>query len=215
MQIVSGNKMKKLGLLFKSLFLTVLVSCNYSFDRPEDTKIIKDTTKSNVSNIYKDSYQIHIDSLKSLWTDTLKFFPQTSFAKVVGYTLNKGNLEEGGNSEGTIYDYEIKKYAKTKEGKTYILTKQQTDTLLAILNDTTTFTRGESGCFIPHHAFVFFDSTNFPIAKIDICFMCHKVIAYPQTPIMLDGGLLGKGWNRLRNFCMNVGMPMYDRMENH
>lgn len=147
------------------------------------------------------------DSVSTLWKDTSLYFPHKDFVKVIGYTYNEG-LNEGNAEYFTIYDARKKKFAKTINPVHTVLTKSQTDTLLSILNDTVAFTWGQAGCYMPHHAFVFYDAKEKPVALIDICFMCDQTVSWPRTPIMRWGGLSEDGRIRLYEFCKFVGMNM-------
>jgi hypothetical protein len=145
------------------------------------------------------------DSIRKLWKDTTLFFPQHKYVKVIGYTFNKNAMEEG---EQSILIAKTNKLAKSVDPKNYILTKQNTKTLLNILNDTTSFVDGDASCFIPHHAFVFYDEKDLPIANITICFTCYQTESKPKTPIMRYGGLDDRGWKKLYDFCKGLGMPI-------
>jgi len=161
----------------------------------------------------KNYENMSIDTLRKLWLDTSLYFPQTKFAKVVGYTFNSGISEEGNGEEFSIYDEKKNKFAKSINPSHIVLSKSQTDTLIKILNDTATFSWCMSGCFFPHHAFVFYNSKNKPVAYFNICFMCHQKSAMPSTPIMIAGGIPGDGWTRLHDFCKSIGLPIHPEIK--
>ena len=142
-----------------------------------------------------------------LAAQTGNLFPPTKYVKVVGYTFNKGNDKDDGSCDFSIIDRKTKKIVKSVDSVKYTLTKPQADTLLMILNDSSTFREGESGCYVPHHAFVFFDATNKPVAHIDICFMCAQSYSYPRYATAKFGGLSEKGDEALFLFCHNLWMP--------
>jgi hypothetical protein len=150
----------------------------------------------------------HQDSLRKLWSNPKLNFPQKKFSKVVGYTFNKGKSSIASGEDSEIYDGKAKTFAKSKSQTSYPLTKQQSDTLLQILNDTTSFEWGQSGCFLPHHAFIFYNAKGKPIAWIDIGFECSQIGATPYSPKMKWRGLSSIGYTRIYNFCQRLGMPM-------
>ena len=56
-------------------------------------------------------------------------------------------------------------------------------------------------CYVPHHAFVFYDAADKPVATLEVCFTCRRHIATPKgTPDHIDYAAL---WNLLHE----VGVP--------
>jgi hypothetical protein len=46
-------------------------------------------------------------------------------------------------------------------------------------------------CYVPHHAIVFYDEADHPVANLEICFTCNRHIATPSgTPEIIDYGSL-------------------------
>ncbi len=46
-------------------------------------------------------------------------------------------------------------------------------------------------CYVPHHAFVFYDAADKPVATLEVCFMCRRHTATPAgTPEHIDYGAL-------------------------
>ena len=56
-------------------------------------------------------------------------------------------------------------------GQGVLLTDSQTRTLLPTLT-TATVRKHRTACYLPHHAFVFYDAAGRPIAHSEICFTC-------------------------------------------
>lgn len=68
----------------------------------------------------------------------------------------------------------------TVVGQGQELTEAQTTELMTILNgDTRVLNAGLSGCYEPHHAFVFYDDKDQMVASSDICFLCQGIRFYP------------------------------------
>ncbi|MCW3084092.1 MAG: OmpA/MotB domain protein [Bacteroidetes bacterium] len=137
---------------------------------------------------------------------THNVFPSKKYVKVIGYTFNKefdGKMEY----DESVIDPKTKKLIKNVDSVKYKLSPAQADTLLMILNDKSTFREGESGCFFPHHAFVFYDAANKPVAYVNICFNCQQIYSAPQYSTANFGGLSEKGDEALFLFCHNLGMP--------
>lgn len=46
-------------------------------------------------------------------------------------------------------------------------------------------------CYVPHHAFVFYDAADKPVATLEVCFTCNRHVATPGgTPEHIDYGTL-------------------------
>ena len=46
-------------------------------------------------------------------------------------------------------------------------------------------------CYVPHHAFVFYDAADKPVATLEVCFTCRRHIATPAgTPEHINYGAL-------------------------
>ena len=137
---------------------------------------------------------------------TGKVFPSKKYVKVIGYTFNK-EFDGKMQYDESVIDPKTKKLVKGVDSVKYKLTQAQADTLLMILNDKSTFREGEAGCFFPHHAFVFYDAANKPVAYVNICFNCQQIYSAPLYSTASAGGLSKKGNEALFLFCHNLGMP--------
>ena len=85
------------------------------------------------------------------------FFPQKKFTKVVAYTFNSGLHYGDPDMHYTVYNPDSNKLAYTLKDS-ITLTNAQTDTLLSIVNDTSSYVCCAFACFDPHHAFVFYNA---------------------------------------------------------
>ncbi len=152
-------------------------------------------------------WKAEMDSIKNLWNNSELNFPATKFNTVIGYTFNKGIHEEGYGEVHSVIDKDGN-VIESVSAKTFKLNQPQIDRLLLILNDTNTFRWGESGCFIPHHSFVFYDSENQVTNCIDICLLCSQTDAMKYSPKMRYGALHPKGREKMKQFFLDIGMPI-------
>ncbi|MCP4214335.1 MAG: hypothetical protein GY765_06745 [bacterium] len=105
-------------------------------------------------------------------------WPYRSFAYVNAYLYNPGNSLHGGH--GIIKNNRLD---KTVVGDGIRLTDTQVDTILSISNKKIGgLIEGLSKSYIPHHALVFYDKNNSPIAYITFCFDCEAVRVFPELP---------------------------------
>lgn len=83
------------------------------------------------------------------------------------------------------------------------LNKKQIKKVLAVV---TGKTPGEDDylakCYVPHHAIVFYDENNNPVAHIAMCFYCGRKKIYPKT------NLPKKGLNILKEVIEELDMPI-------
>ena len=67
------------------------------------------------------------------------------------------------------------------------LTAEQVETVIKLSNENTNLLElGLSSCFLPHHAIVFFDANEKPVAYISICFMCDAARFFPAKKLNLN-----------------------------
>ncbi|MFI5205152.1 MAG: hypothetical protein ACHQF2_11705, partial [Flavobacteriales bacterium] len=97
------------------------------------------------------------------------------------------------------------------------LTPEQVNQVLKVSNENTNLLElGLSSCFLPHHAIVFFDANEKPVAYISICFMCDAARFYPykklnekevsnpkKEKVVLDQ------LDRLKKLVLEAGLPVY------
>jgi hypothetical protein len=68
---------------------------------------------------------------------------------------------------------------------------------------------GESDCYDPHHAFVFYDAEWKPVAWIDICFLCEGFTSHPagvREKIDLDS---------LHKLLEEIGLPIHENSQDY
>jgi hypothetical protein len=63
--------------------------------------------------------------------------------------------------------------------KKVLLSKQQTDSLLSILNDSLSYGKIHSRCFTPGIGYVFYDHRDHPVAHLTVCLACGNISAHP------------------------------------
>jgi hypothetical protein len=56
-------------------------------------------------------------------------------------------------------------------------------------------------CYVPHHAFVFFDAKGRRVANLDICFTCNKFRAFPEGVVEYPD------MHRLYALVQELGLP--------
>lgn len=63
--------------------------------------------------------------------------------------------------------------------------------------------RAMSMCYVPHHAFIFFDAFRKPVAHVEICFMCKNTSQRPPLPREYE-------WNfpALETLCRKLQLPL-------
>jgi hypothetical protein len=59
--------------------------------------------------------------------------------------------------------------------------------------------------FNPHHAFVFFDADDAPVAELDVCFSCGQVSSWPYKPPGLDTRAM---WNAVGSLCRDLALSV-------
>jgi hypothetical protein len=93
------------------------------------------------------------------------------------------------------------------------LSEEQVKRLASIFTSEKTF-GSTSGCFLPHHGFVFFDAVGGPVGYVSFCLLCDNVISRPQlSKAKLEGGYYGlskEGHEALKSLCQELGLPKCD-----
>ena len=64
-------------------------------------------------------------------------------------------------------------------GQGALLTADQVTRLMPVLT-TATPRNGRTACFVPHHAFVFYDANGQRVANVDVCFTCALMKSHPE-----------------------------------
>lgn len=86
-------------------------------------------------------------------------------------------------------------------GPGVVLTSSQVNRLLSTLTMSTK-RKGRTACFVPHHAFVFYDAADHVVAHAEICFNCTTLRSYPAgLPEHIDFPAI---WSLL----MEAGVPV-------
>jgi hypothetical protein len=134
-----------------------------------------------------------------------KKWPDVPYTHVVGYCYDFSQDARGASisfPDGSLHKGVIK-------ATTVRLSDAQTENLLKILNDDVEHERGESECYDPHHAFVFYDSNWKIVASIDICFLCDGHTARPKgAPELFD-------LQAMAAFCRQIGLPWHEESEEY
>jgi hypothetical protein len=99
-----------------------------------------------------------------------KIFPGFEYSKAVAYDYD-------GSEKGDLIIEKGKIHPSVKKKVT--LSKEQTEVLLAGLNDTLSYGADITRCFKPHLGVVFYDENDNPKAQISICFLCNQHNSFP------------------------------------
>jgi hypothetical protein len=106
---------------------------------------------------------------------TAPVWPGVSYRYVKVYVYNLDN-----QLHGRFQPVKSGKLDMTVVAPGVELTTQQTSELMAVFNsDTRVLNAGLSGCYEPHHAFVFYDEKDQIVASSDVCFLCQGIRFYP------------------------------------
>ena len=139
-------------------------------------------------------------------------YPTVEYTTVRAFNMNKDNGKTKPLCTKAINDDGQPCHSVT--GGT-IMTKEQTQVLLNALNSKNTYGESLAKCFIPHHAFVFYNKANKPVAQVAVCFMCTQLEASPEIPMMpthpLKAGLSKRGIKALKGLCNAVGLKDCDK----
>ena len=110
---------------------------------------------------------------------------------------------------------------KTVVGSGVMLTKKQTETIIAVThNDIHGLIQGLSKSYIPHHGFVFYDENHAPVAYMTLCFDCEAIRVFPPNhsptpyqPHELSDTEIKKlldQLHRLKQIIKEAGLPVFD-----
>ncbi len=108
------------------------------------------------------------------------------------------------------YDYTAEKassffingrmHAGVKDPAGVKLSPAQTQRLLSVLTISQDKQK-RAVCYKPHHAFVFYNASNKPVAVFEMCFGCNKFVSTPRgTPEYID-------YNALVLLTKELGLP--------
>ena len=85
-----------------------------------------------------------------------------------------------------------------------LLSNKQIARLVATVNEPTSFDRSFAKCFIPHHAFVLYNTKGKAVAQLSICFECDRVSLEPSQPN--ERSLTQHGRRQLQTLCKELGL---------
>ncbi|MEO1054205.1 MAG: hypothetical protein AAFX87_26435, partial [Bacteroidota bacterium] len=91
--------------------------------------------------------------------------------------------------------------------------------------------QGLAKCYSPHHALVFYDKENRPVASLSFCFYCSGIRIYPSIPALAKlkidyGSRTDEEWqkfnahaeaelNKLKKVMEALDLPVYDDMADY
>lgn len=104
-----------------------------------------------------------------------------------------------------------------------VLTPEQLVELQKFLKgDLALLQEGLAGCYIPHHAIVFYDAQNTPVAWMSVCFMCTGIRLYHPVPrpakVVYNKKTEADAYRKievLKKIVTGAGLPVFDRPEEY
>lgn len=122
-------------------------------------------------------------------------FSGVPFERVVAYRMYGKDMYSIVEKDNTLYE----KGVDISSG--VVLNPTQVHTLLAFINDTTSYGGGLARCFIPHEGLVFYDPKGKIVAHLTICFECNYLRASPSIPI-LESSKISPGFSRSQKYLL-------------
>ncbi len=109
-------------------------------------------------------------------------FPQSKYVYAKVYLFNVVGEDFEGVPDFDIYSE--RGYARSKIGDGFDLKREITDELSSVLlSGADELMHGLSGCYIPRHGIIYFDSLNRPVASMSICFECQRIALWEGQAI--------------------------------
>ena len=132
-----------------------------------------------------------------------KAWPNVPFKHVVAYCYDFSQDTRG--SAITFPDGSLHK--GVIRATTVRLSEPQVQQVVGLLTKVSEEEDGESDCYEPHHAFIFYDAEWKVVALIDVCFLCEDYIARPKgVSENIDLAALEK-------LCRGLGLPVLEKPE--
>ena len=135
-------------------------------------------------------------------------FPDKNIVKAVSYSfLDVHDYELDSSNRGQLlmimpnYDQYLK---KDDPHPKVILTKAQTQRLLALINDPGIYSNTCAECYSPRNCFCFYNDRNEIVGWYELCFECGRIMSIPEFRLCKKGGLTDKGLDRLKQFCTSA-----------
>jgi hypothetical protein len=140
-------------------------------------------------------------------------FPDSGIVRAVGYSF-LDEEEDDTTNRGQLITI-MPRYAQYLNRKDphpkAILTRPQTQELLAIINDPGNYSNTRAECDNPRNCFCFYNSKNEIVGWYEVCFECGVINCIPEFTVCRKGGLTDRGVDRLKAFCtvvkLNTGKP--------
>lgn len=137
--------------------------------------------------------------------EKVKLWPAEAFTRVEAYCYDYTQDKRGASitfPDGTLHCGVI-------TSKTVKLDEAQILKLRKLLTEDSKEEFGESDCYDPHHAFVFYDEDGKVTASFDICFLCAGYHARPE------GVARNADLDALESFCSELGLPMFKETDEY
>ena len=133
--------------------------------------------------------------------EKVKLWPAAAFTRVEAYCYDHTQDQRGTAivfPDGSLHRGVI-------DSKTVKLDESQILKLRKLLTEESKKEFGESDCYEPHHAFVFYNEEGKVTASFDICFLCS---GYHSNP---EGVARNADLDALEAFCGELGLPMFEK----
>ncbi len=140
---------------------------------------------------------VSTSSLLSAQSDSLSW-PGVEFSHARAYSINSkypGSLKNLLH-EGVFFFPRI-------DSTSAILTDDQVQLALRFANGQIGTPEEGAACYMPRHAIIFFDSADKPVAGINICFECNRIVLSPF--IEMDMGGSRQIWELMKELRIPVG----------
>lgn len=130
-------------------------------------------------------------------------WPDLEYAEVRGYLYfpGEGDLLGKGAEDPIIKGTKLHPGTTNPEGSK--LSAEQVARLLDAIRPAK-WTRQGTGCYLPHHGFVFYDKAGKPVAHVSPCFLCKNGRAEPGNKNMSNWDFAA-----LSKLITELGMPVF------
>ncbi|HRE73047.1 MAG TPA: hypothetical protein PK637_08315 [Flavobacteriales bacterium] len=168
---------------------------------------------------------------------------QTLVFAIISFLFTSGTVHSGGSAWPGMPYHHVKVYLYNLDGKLFgrhspikegipdptlfgegvtLNTESQNALNKWLRQDLSLLNEGMAGCYIPHHAIIFYDDQNKPIAWMSACFMCTGIRFYFPVPKMkkvVYNSKTEQMANRqiadLRKIVEGAGIPVFDTAEEY
>ncbi len=117
--------------------------------------------------------------------------------EAVVYNPSEKNPEEPPVLEGKLHKGVASAWTKR-------LTPEQTKGLISFITGKRKNSGDGSGCYLPHHGFIFYDKDSKIVGYLAICFMCGGYSSSPENGLSIPWDLAG-----IKKLTEELGLPTF------